>query len=107
MLSTSLDDSHLYVKSLFSDVLKPSPWPEKSPLSPLAENLHPVLEVAPQFATFVTCVEVKVHEVKVVAILNTGTPVNFISSQLARKIKMASEINTAVVYETTGKLLPS
>ena len=103
LLSASSDDSHAYVEGLFSDVCQPSPWPDEfPPLSSLVEDLPPVLAVAPQFGTSVTRVEVTVHKVKVVAILDTGSPVNVISSRLARKIKMAPDLDHAVVYGTAG-----
>lgn len=41
-----------------------------------------------------------VYRIKVVAILDTGSPVNVISSRLARKIKIVSNLDHSVVYVT-------
>ena len=102
-LSESSSDSHAYVDHLFSKVSHPSPWPDQfPPLAPLAEPAAPVLAIGPTFGTSVTRVEVTVHKVKVVAILDTGSPVNVISSRLARKIKMAPDVDHSVVYGTAG-----
>ena len=103
LLLASANDSQIYVDSLFSGVKKPSPWPEEfPPFAPLQGEIPPVLALAPQFGTTVTRVEVTVHKVKVIAILDTGSPVNVILSRLARKIKMAPDLNHSVVYGTAG-----
>lgn len=49
-----------------------------------------------------TQVEVVVHKVKFIAILDTGSSVNVISSQLARKINMTPDLTHYVVYSTAG-----
>lgn len=50
--------------------------------------------------TYVTCLEVKFHKIKVVTILDTGFPVNFILSWIACKICMATDLDHAAVYGT-------
>lgn len=61
-----------------------------------------MLAIAPQFVTYVTWVEVTVHIFKVVAILDTGSPLNFILSQIARKTKMTPDLDHNMVYGTAG-----
>lgn len=74
----------------------------RSPLLALVANLPHVLVLALKFSTSVTCVKVTVHNVKGIAILNTGSMVNGFLSQLAQNIKMAPNLNHSVVYCTAG-----
>lgn len=73
-----------------------------SPVAPLAEPLSPVLAIGSNFSTTVTRVKVTVHKVKVIAILDTGSHVNVISSRFFRKIKMAPDSDHSVFYGTAG-----
>lgn len=61
-----------------------------------------MLVVAPQFGNLFNRVYVTVHKAKVIAILNTGSPVNVISSCISHKIKMTPNLNHSVVQGTTG-----
>lgn len=65
-------------------------------------KLHSFITVVPQFRAAVTRVEVNINKVKVIDISYTGSPVNVISSRLAREIKMAPDLNDLVVYGTAG-----
>lgn len=40
--------------------------------------------------------------VKTIFIIGTSSPVNFIFSRLAQKIKMASDLDNSVTYDATG-----
>lgn len=61
-----------------------------------------VLALSSVFGKSVTRDKVNAHKEKVVAIFNTDNTVNFISSQLARKFKMAPKLNNLVFYGTEG-----
>lgn len=61
-----------------------------------------MLTLSPVFGTSVTRIKVAIHKVKVVAILDSSSPVNAISYLLAHKIKMASVLDYLVVYRTKG-----
>lgn len=105
IVSESSSDSHSLVSQTFSDVGNPSSWPAEFPpltFSSLGKSLPQVLAVTPIFGTRNTRVEVVVHKVKVIAILDTGSPVNVISSKLSRKIKMAPDVNHTTTYGTAG-----
>ena len=54
------------------------------------------------FGKMVTKVEVFINKVKVQAIVDTGAPVNVISSQLAKRIKMAPDLPYNKTYGTAG-----
>ena len=100
LLSKTAKDSESLVECIFSDVASPNPWPDEFP--PLRLQPPPVLAMTPIFGTQVTRVEVVVHKIKVIAIIDSGSPVNVISSKLSRRIKMAPDVAYNVTYGTTG-----
>ena len=100
LLSETAKDSESLVEQIFSEVATPNPWPEEFP--PLHLQPPTVLAMTPTFGTQVTRVEVVVHKVKVIAIIDSGSPVNFISSKLSQRIKMAPDVAYNVTYGTAG-----
>lgn len=51
------------------------------------------MDLVPQFSTTITWVKVAVNNVKVIFILDTGSTVNIISSRLAQKIIIATDLD--------------
>ena len=86
-VSDTVEDGKRVVSNTFSPSNSSSPFPLIG-MPPLPD---PILALNPVFGTKVTQVEVFVHKVKVIAILDTGSPVNVISSKLSRRIKLAPD----------------
>ena len=57
------------------------------------EAAQDVLAVLSPFERDTTCVEVSIQKVKIKAILDTGSPVNVVSSKLMKKLKLAPNLN--------------
>ncbi|KAJ9055114.1 hypothetical protein DSO57_1007600 [Entomophthora muscae] len=66
------------------------------------EAAQDVLEVLPPFEKDTTRVEVSIQKVKIKAILDTGSPVNVVSSKLMKKLKLAPDLNYTQLYGTAG-----
>ena len=58
----------------------------------------------PSFGTHVTTIEVFVNKVKVLAVIDTGAPVNVISTNLVKKIKLAPDLPYTEKYGTAGPI---
>ncbi|KAI0219504.1 hypothetical protein L0F63_007512 [Massospora cicadina] len=65
-------------------------------------HLKEVLALSTNFGSTLTKVEVVVHKVRVMAILDTGSPVNVISSQLIKKIKLVPDLDYIKEFGTAG-----
>ncbi|KAJ9053322.1 hypothetical protein DSO57_1025320 [Entomophthora muscae] len=57
------------------------------------EAAQDVLAVLRPFGKDTTRVEVSIQKVKIKAILDTGSPVNVVSSKLMKKLKLAPDLN--------------
>ncbi|KAJ9065114.1 hypothetical protein DSO57_1023214 [Entomophthora muscae] len=66
------------------------------------EAAKDVLAVLPPFGKDTTCVEVSIKKVKIKAILDTGSPVNVVSSKLMKKLKLVPDLNYTQLYGTVG-----
>lgn len=64
--------------------------PNRLPPLSLSEDLPPVLAVSLHFSTSMTQVDVMVHKVKFVSIIDTVSPINTILALLAQKNKDAA-----------------
>ena len=69
--------------------------------SELAESTQ-ILAVTPPFGKAMTRVEVTIQKVKIKAVLDTGSPVNVVSSKLMRRLRLAPDLNYDQVYGTAG-----
>ncbi|KAJ9084038.1 hypothetical protein DSO57_1028242 [Entomophthora muscae] len=61
-----------------------------------------ILAVLPSFGCTTTCVEISIQKVKIKAVLDTGSPVNVVSSKLVKKLKLTPNLNYHQLYGTTG-----
>ncbi|KAJ9062258.1 hypothetical protein DSO57_1012704 [Entomophthora muscae] len=61
-----------------------------------------ILAVLPPFGCTTTQVEISIQKLKIKAILDTGLPVNIVSSKLVKKLKLAPELNYYQLYGTAG-----
>ncbi|KAJ9070135.1 hypothetical protein DSO57_1011530 [Entomophthora muscae] len=57
-----------------------------------------ILAFLPPFGCTTTHVEISIQKVKIKAVLDTGSPVNVVSSKLAKKLKLASDLNYHQLY---------
>jgi len=60
------------------------------------------LAVLPPFGKDTTRVEMSIQNVNVKAILDTGSPVNVVSSKLIKKLKLAPDLSYTQSYGTAG-----
>ena len=89
-------------KRVVSNTFSPSNSSSLFPINGLPPLPDPILALNLVFGTKVTRVKVFVHKVKVIAILDTGSPVNVISSKLARCIKLAPDLDHCLIYGTAS-----
>ncbi|KAJ9086200.1 hypothetical protein DSO57_1006711 [Entomophthora muscae] len=61
-----------------------------------------ILAVLPPFGCTTTQVEISIQKVKIKAVLDTGSPVNVVSSKLVKKLKLAPDLNYHQLYSTAG-----
>lgn len=59
-----------------------------------------VLSINPHFGKTTTKIKVVVHKVKVLAVLDTGSPVNVVSSKLTRNLNLAQDLTYSQSYGT-------
>ncbi|KAJ9080622.1 hypothetical protein DSO57_1023001 [Entomophthora muscae] len=52
--------------------------------------------------SILTCVEISIQKVNIKAVLDTGSPVNAVSSKLVKKLKLAPNLNYHQLYGTAG-----
>ncbi|KAJ9084929.1 hypothetical protein DSO57_1019105 [Entomophthora muscae] len=68
------------------------------------EAIQDVITVISSFGKDTTQVEVSIQKVKIKAILDTGSPVNTVTSKQMKKLKLAPDLNYTQSYRTAGRV---
>ncbi|KAJ9086322.1 hypothetical protein DSO57_1005312 [Entomophthora muscae] len=55
-----------------------------------------ILAILFHFGCTTTCVEISIQKMKIKAVLDTGSPVNVISSKLVKKLKLAPNLSVMI-----------
>ncbi|KAJ9076856.1 hypothetical protein DSO57_1022299, partial [Entomophthora muscae] len=103
IISESSTEIQAFLAHVFQSVKKALPWSKDFPVLPVVPkigNVNSAIIIQPSFGVKVVKFKIVMHKVKVLAILDTCSPVNVVSTQLMRKLKMTPDVDYFILYET-------